>query len=388
MLNPDYEHRLYDDHDCEHWVRQHQPHLLPAFVSLPLAVQRADFFRYLVVYTEGGIYADIDTVCQQPAHTWAARDLNNGKAKEPWLLVGLESDLDHEEGVEEGVEEGGALHKAANLLLLDFDAIAAGGAGSAGGAGGAGFSTAATNDTEAARFLLSARRSVANYIFAATVGHPALLMAIRIIVERHQQQQQQQQGGDRRYNGHEQDGSGSLRVSRWSESFFEVLHGTGPGLWTLCVQWCLDQWRQKQLQKQPQKQPHQRVGLVQVLGIEAFGSGLPHSGAPGRDKHQNKHHGTRAIDANRVLVYHDFQASWLLVDADGTTDSAEAASRRGRDEKVARANTTNARALRCDAVGCASDAERALAHSHSTAQREGLILAFRRVAADIDRHSQ
>jgi len=37
-----------------------------AYLSLPKDVERADFFRYMVVLRHGGVYADIDTECRKP----------------------------------------------------------------------------------------------------------------------------------------------------------------------------------------------------------------------------------------------------------------------------------------------------------------------------------
>ena len=34
--------------------------------SLPKNVERADFFRYMVILKHGGVYADIDTECRRP----------------------------------------------------------------------------------------------------------------------------------------------------------------------------------------------------------------------------------------------------------------------------------------------------------------------------------
>ena len=34
--------------------------------SLPKNVERADFFRYMVILKHGGVYADMDTECRRP----------------------------------------------------------------------------------------------------------------------------------------------------------------------------------------------------------------------------------------------------------------------------------------------------------------------------------
>lgn len=64
--NPDIEYRYYDDDDCLAVVRDEFPDYLEAYLRLPRAIQRADFFRYLIVYRYGGLYADIDMECLRP----------------------------------------------------------------------------------------------------------------------------------------------------------------------------------------------------------------------------------------------------------------------------------------------------------------------------------
>ena len=38
--------------------------------TLPKAVERADFFRYLVILRHGGMYADSDVECMMPIEDW------------------------------------------------------------------------------------------------------------------------------------------------------------------------------------------------------------------------------------------------------------------------------------------------------------------------------
>jgi hypothetical protein len=143
------------------------------------------------------------------------------------------------------------------------------------------------------------------------------------------------------------------------------------------VQWHLDARRQQIALEQnvlEQNVLTQNVSQIRVLGIAAFGAGLPHSGAPDR----SKHHGadisvldgptdtmsSDTMSSDTVLVYHDFQASWLLVDELTSTD--------GQD--------TKAGAATCDVVGCASEATRALARGYSALQREGMLATLIQLA--------
>lgn len=66
-MNPEYEVRVYTGKDCETYIEKHYDKtILTVFKSLiPYAFQ-ADFFRYLVLYKEGGIYSDFRQVCLKP----------------------------------------------------------------------------------------------------------------------------------------------------------------------------------------------------------------------------------------------------------------------------------------------------------------------------------
>lgn len=65
-LNPGWEIRFYDDAQCLHFVRTEYPEYYDAYLTLPKDVERSDFFRYLIVLSKGGVYADIDTECRKP----------------------------------------------------------------------------------------------------------------------------------------------------------------------------------------------------------------------------------------------------------------------------------------------------------------------------------
>ena len=64
--HPDWDHRLYDDGSIRRTICDRAPRWLPTYEALPRAIQRVDFFRYLIVYLDGGLYADIDTVSYLP----------------------------------------------------------------------------------------------------------------------------------------------------------------------------------------------------------------------------------------------------------------------------------------------------------------------------------
>jgi hypothetical protein len=61
---------------------------LQAYLDLQKAVERADFFRYLVVLRYGGLYADTDVQCMSPIHTWSL--VPRGSA----MVVGIEAEFE------------------------------------------------------------------------------------------------------------------------------------------------------------------------------------------------------------------------------------------------------------------------------------------------------
>jgi len=62
-LNPDWEYKLWTDTDMLSFMEREFPELVTLYLGYPQNIQRADLFRYCVIWKEGGIYADIDTDC-------------------------------------------------------------------------------------------------------------------------------------------------------------------------------------------------------------------------------------------------------------------------------------------------------------------------------------
>lgn len=73
FLNPGWDLRYYTDDDCNAWVQKHCPEFMKAYLSYSTGIHRADFFRILVLYFEGGVYADIDVECIRPLDELVAR---------------------------------------------------------------------------------------------------------------------------------------------------------------------------------------------------------------------------------------------------------------------------------------------------------------------------
>lgn len=64
--NNGWEFRFYSDQDVIEFVQKEFPEYLVAFNKLTKIVERADFFRYMVLLRHGGVYADLDTEIMRP----------------------------------------------------------------------------------------------------------------------------------------------------------------------------------------------------------------------------------------------------------------------------------------------------------------------------------
>jgi mannosyltransferase OCH1-like enzyme len=64
--HPNWEHRIYDDAALRRTIADRAPQWLSTYDTLPRMIQRVDFFRYLIVYLDGGMYADMDMISYLP----------------------------------------------------------------------------------------------------------------------------------------------------------------------------------------------------------------------------------------------------------------------------------------------------------------------------------
>lgn len=67
-LNPDWEYRVYDDDDITNYITKNYPELLNIYnkINPKYGAARADFFRYILIYNEGGVYLDIKSSLTKP----------------------------------------------------------------------------------------------------------------------------------------------------------------------------------------------------------------------------------------------------------------------------------------------------------------------------------
>ena len=59
-LNPNCEYMFFDKETIDEFFKNHYPEYISTYNSLPLLIQRLDFFRYVAIYHYGGIYLDLD----------------------------------------------------------------------------------------------------------------------------------------------------------------------------------------------------------------------------------------------------------------------------------------------------------------------------------------
>lgn len=62
-LNPNYEYFFYDDDDIKKYLEENCDKTInTCFAKLKIGAEKADFFRYIILYYQGGIYLDLDSI--------------------------------------------------------------------------------------------------------------------------------------------------------------------------------------------------------------------------------------------------------------------------------------------------------------------------------------
>jgi mannosyltransferase OCH1-like enzyme len=64
-MNPGWKYRLLTDSDNDSIVKNFFPDFYETFISFKYPIQRADAVRYCVLYLYGGIYIDLDYICNK-----------------------------------------------------------------------------------------------------------------------------------------------------------------------------------------------------------------------------------------------------------------------------------------------------------------------------------
>lgn len=93
QYHPGWTYTLFDDGDVEAYVARHFPRFFDAmWQRYPRGIERSDLVRYLFLFREGGLYADLDFECLRPFDTAIAAETAS-------VLLGSLSKPDHPEGI-------------------------------------------------------------------------------------------------------------------------------------------------------------------------------------------------------------------------------------------------------------------------------------------------
>ncbi|RDW62118.1 hypothetical protein BP6252_11551 [Coleophoma cylindrospora] len=94
--NPMYRYEVLTDDNDMHYVETHfgpdglnRPDVVDVYRALQLKIIKADLLRYLVMYVEGGVYADIDVSALRPVNMWIPYNMDE---RDVDLIVGVEID--------------------------------------------------------------------------------------------------------------------------------------------------------------------------------------------------------------------------------------------------------------------------------------------------------
>ena len=90
-MNPSWRHEVLTDKGSDEYVRDrfsHDSEVVSVYTGLTDNIMRADFFRYLVLLGDGGVYTDIDTQILKPIEQWIPDEYMNQTS----AVVGIEYD--------------------------------------------------------------------------------------------------------------------------------------------------------------------------------------------------------------------------------------------------------------------------------------------------------
>eukprot|EP00041_Stephanoeca_diplocostata_P038891 m.1565671 g.1565671 ORF g.1565671 m.1565671 type:complete len:537 (-) comp25288_c1_seq10:3356-4966(-) len=85
--NPDHAVRFWDDKTVEDFVRDQFPNEVALYHGLT-EVERKHLLRYMIMFKNGGVYADLDVECYRQVNSWYPNLHENG-----FVVVGIEADV-------------------------------------------------------------------------------------------------------------------------------------------------------------------------------------------------------------------------------------------------------------------------------------------------------
>ncbi|KAL4892263.1 hypothetical protein BDV59DRAFT_202774 [Aspergillus ambiguus] len=94
-INPFYRQELLSTYSSDTFVRAHysqtRPDIVEVYKALSIPILRAELLRYLVIFAQGGIWSDLDVVCEKPVRYWLPTAYQHRSID---MVVGLEFDLE------------------------------------------------------------------------------------------------------------------------------------------------------------------------------------------------------------------------------------------------------------------------------------------------------
>lgn len=89
--NPGWAVEFMTDNTADAWVQKtfaHRPDLVDAYLTLQIPIIKADWLRYLLMYSEGGMWSDLDVSCNSPVDSWIPAEYKQNVS----IVVGWEFD--------------------------------------------------------------------------------------------------------------------------------------------------------------------------------------------------------------------------------------------------------------------------------------------------------
>jgi mannosyltransferase OCH1-like enzyme len=78
VMNPDYRYERITHANADSYVQEKVPEALgKVFLACKSHILRADLLRYLILFGEGGVWADIDTMPHRPVNEWIPDEYQN-----------------------------------------------------------------------------------------------------------------------------------------------------------------------------------------------------------------------------------------------------------------------------------------------------------------------
>ncbi|KAI5963035.1 och1 [Candida pseudojiufengensis] len=79
LKNPGFVHEIFNDdtaHTMIKYLYKQIPEVIETYEILPEVILKMDFFKYLILFAKGGVYADIDTYPIQPIPNWTPENVS------------------------------------------------------------------------------------------------------------------------------------------------------------------------------------------------------------------------------------------------------------------------------------------------------------------------